>query len=61
MEGELRLPVVIRQREKITPLPMAKNNQQSNQVESNAATNSCLESTAQPGRLAKQQAIFLDP
>ena len=61
MEGELRLPVVIRQREKVTLLPMAENNQHSNQVKSNTTTNSCVDLTTQPGRLAKQHAIFLDP
>ena len=53
-EGELRLPFLTRQREKVTLLPMAENNQQSNQVESNAATNGCEEPTTQQGRLAKQ-------
>ena len=40
---------------------MAENNQQSNQVENNAATNGCEETTVEPGHLAKQHNIFLDP
>ena len=38
---------------------MTVNNQQSNQVEFNAATNGCEEPTEQLGRLAKQQDAFV--
>ena len=58
-EDELRLAFLIRQKKKVTLLPIVANNQRSNQVEFNTATNGCEEPTEQLGRLAKQQDTFV--